>query len=414
MERLPNAEPRWLPETKAERDAIHDQLERMLASALFSNSKRCPSLFRYVVESTLEGRASALKERTIGVEVFNRDPDYDTNADPVVRATASEIRKRIAQYYHEPGHEHEERIDLLPGSYIPDFHMPAPEPAPLPLPAPVVRFPAPGRTAFNRALLAGLGIVLAALAWFIPWRPRSALDNFWGPVLDSPGAVLLCVGQRPFLGVSPEAPGRLNPDVARFANAPPDSPISLFKLYFMGSQNVALPDVTTLARLSGVLQAKGKAVSIVGESATLFADLRRGPVILVGAFNNDWTLRLMSPLRFSFEREGDIFRIHDRKNPSARDCAVDYATPYLELAEDYALISRVVDPTTDRMVVVVGGLTGYGTIAAGEFLANAKYLEVFAKDAPKHWERGNVQVVIATKVINGDSGPPRVIDRQFR
>jgi hypothetical protein len=28
--------------------------------------------------------------------------DYDTNQDPIVRASAAEIRKRIAQHYHEP------------------------------------------------------------------------------------------------------------------------------------------------------------------------------------------------------------------------------------------------------------------------------------------------------------------------
>lgn len=403
-------EPRWLPETKAEREAIRDQLERMLASAVFSGSKRCPSLFRYVVERTLEGHAAALKERTIGVEVFNRHPDYDSNADPIVRATASEIRKRVAQYYYEPGHEHDVRIDLLPGSYVPDFHIPAPESAPSPPPAPAA--PSPGRTALRRALFAGIVLALAGLAWFIPWRPRSALDNFWGPVLDSPGSVLLCVGQRPFLGVAPES-GRLNPDVASFANAPPGSPVSIFQLYFMGSQNVALPDVTTIARISAVLLTKGKATTIVGESITSFADLRRGPVILVGGFNNDWTLRLTGPLRFSFERQGDFFRIHDQKNPSARNRAVDGSKPYLDLAEDYALITRVRDPTTERVVVVVGGLTGYGTMAASEFLTNAEYLKEFAKDAPKRWERGNLQVVIATRVIHGDSGPPRVIDRHF-
>jgi hypothetical protein len=90
---------------------------------------------------------------------------------------------------------------------------------------------------------------------------------------------------------------------------------------------------------------------------------------------------------------------------------VNYQTPYLELAQDYALISRVLDPTTDRMVVVAGGLTGYGTIAAGEFLTNPVYLEAVAKQLPKNWERKNIQLVLAAKVISGHSGPPRVLDK---
>ena len=94
-------------------------------SAVSITANIIPSLLRYVVNETLEGRGSHLKERALGVEVFSRDPDYDTNADPVVRTSACEVRKRIAQYYHEPGHEDEIRIDLPAGSYVPEFRFAA-------------------------------------------------------------------------------------------------------------------------------------------------------------------------------------------------------------------------------------------------------------------------------------------------
>jgi hypothetical protein len=74
--------------TEEERQAIRQQLERMLANPLFKYSKRYPNLLRFVVESTLEGRTEELKERSLGVAVFAREPDYDTNLDPVVRTTA--------------------------------------------------------------------------------------------------------------------------------------------------------------------------------------------------------------------------------------------------------------------------------------------------------------------------------------
>ena len=412
MERLRSPEVRRPVYSETEREAIRNQLERMLANPLFKNSKRYPNLLRYIVEHTLAGFPAELKERTLGVEVFGRQPDYDTNADPIVRATAGEIRKRIAQYYHEHGHESEIRIDLLPGSYVPEFEIPAAKPAPLPLVLPVAR----GRR--KRRWVGGLvalTALLIAAGWFIPWVPRTALDRFWGPVLDSSSTVLLCVGQRQFLGSSPERRQKPNPDLPH----PPESngglepPITLYELYYMGSQNVAFSDVKTLGRLTGLLQANGKSHRIFGETSTTFADLRSGPVVLVGAFNNDWTLRLMGPMRFSFERDKDIFWIKDLQNPSRRDRAVNYTMPYLQVTEDYALISRVLEPTTERMVVVAGGLTGYGTIAAGEFLTNPVYMETLAKQAPKEWSRKNIQVVIATKVIGGNSGPPRVVDRYF-
>jgi hypothetical protein len=412
MERLRTPQVRHPVYSEAEREAIRKQMERMLGNPLFKNSKRYPNFLRYIVEHTLAGFPGELKERTLGVEVFGRQPDYDTNADPVVRATAGEIRKRIAQYYHEHGHETEVRIDLLPGSYVPEFEILAPKPVRVPLVAPV----AIARGKRGRiVVVAAVAALLIAAGWFKPWVPHTALDRFWGPVLDSSSTVLLCVGQRQFLGTSPEPRQKPNPDLPHVPDASRglERPITLFELYYLGSQNVAFPDVRTLGRLTGLLQANGKSHRILSESSTTFADLRGGPVVLIGAFNNDWTIRLMGPMRFSFERDNDTFWIKDLQDPSCRDRAVNYTMPYLQVTEDYALISRVLEPTTERMVVVAGGLTGYGTIAAGEFLTNPAYMEMLAKQAPKDWSRKNIQVVIATTVINGNSGPPRIVDRYF-
>src|SRR6266404_9031928 len=92
---------------------VRQQLERLLLSPHICHSKRCQALLKYVVEAYLEGSLDRVKERVVGIEVFHRDPDYDTNEDSIVRTTALEIRKRLAQYYSEPGHEQELRV-LLP------------------------------------------------------------------------------------------------------------------------------------------------------------------------------------------------------------------------------------------------------------------------------------------------------------
>jgi hypothetical protein len=403
-----------------ERTAIQAQLERILANPLFKNSKRYPNLLRYVVERTLDGHPGELKERTLGIEVFGRDPDYDTNLDPVVRTTAAEIRKRLAQYYREPDHETEPRIDLPLGSYAARFQAPPRKPAPVipmarliePITAPLVsqvpvkRLPLPiGGT---WALLGIPALIILAL-WLTPWSSHTALDRLWSPVLDSSSPVLLCVGQRPFAGFSTTEPQSTSGPV-RYAAGPQTT---LFQLYYLGSQNVALPDVMTLGRLAGFLQAKGKEYHIRGESSTTFEDLRDGPVVLIGAFNNDWSMRLMSPRRFSFERNGDIFWIKDAQNPSDKSRAVNYAMPYLDLTEDFALVSRVLDPVTERMVVMAGGLTGYGTMAAGEFLSSPSYMESITASAPAKWARKNVEILISTKVINGKSGPPKAVISHF-
>lgn len=411
-------------EFETERPAIQAQLERILAHPLFKNSKRYPNLLRYVVERTLDGHPGELKERNLGVEVFSRDPNYDTNLDPVVRTTAAEIRKRLAQYYHDPAHEGELRIDLPIGSYAARFQlaaektvapvltMPSPavlEPAPVPLIAPPVLVPATARPARSyRWLYRGIALAVVAAIAIAGWRiaaPRPALDRLWAPVLESASPVLVCVGQRAFVAKPHSAPESDN------QVAGPQT--TLFQLYYLGSQNVALPDVITLGRLTGLLQARGKAYHVRGEGSTTFDDVRDGPLVLIGAFNNDWSLRLTGKRRFSFERDGDIFWIKDSRNPGDKSHAVNYALPYLQLTEDFALISRVLDPVTERTVVLAGGLTGYGTMAAGEFLSNPAYMETIVGHAPRNWGRKNVQILISTSVIDGKSGPPRALLAHF-
>ena len=92
---------------------------------------------------------------------------------------------------------------------------------------------------------------------------------------------------------------------------------------------------------------------------------------------------------------------------------MDWSEPYLADTEDYAMISRLRHPATDRPMFIVAGMGKYGTIAAGEFLTDQGYMDAFAKVAPPGWEHRNIQIVLATSVIKGTSGPPRVVVSHF-
>jgi len=105
-----------------QRAAVLHQLETILNSHVFRSSERCKQFLSYVVKHTLEGHDEHLKERTIGVELFHRPPMYATGEDPVVRVKATEVRRRLAQYYLEESHAPEVRIEIPVGSYIPEFH----------------------------------------------------------------------------------------------------------------------------------------------------------------------------------------------------------------------------------------------------------------------------------------------------
>jgi hypothetical protein len=397
----------WAPQTDDEREAVRAQLERILASHLFKNSKRYPKLLRYLVEHTLDDAGQQLKERVLGVEVFGRDPDYDTNLDPVVRIIAGEVRKRLAQYYHEPGRESEILIDLHPGSYVPVFRAPA---AKLPYTA-VVSQPKPRRTIY--LIAATLVAITVGVSSMKSWTSHRTIDQFWEPVLKSSGSVLLCIG--PSALAQPDqrqsTPRPIVPSGAQSAAKAGDTDSPAWS----ASESVSFADATTLARLSGLLEGKGKSYRIErGDWATL-RDMRGGPIVLIGAFNNDWTLRLTGNLRFRFAKDAksEVFWIEDQQNPDRKDWAVTMDSSYPNQSEDYAVVSRMFDPTTQQTVVVAAGIGTEGTVAAGEFLSNAAYLEALIRQAPTDWENKNLEVIISTQVINGQSGPPKILASHF-
>jgi hypothetical protein len=383
--------------------AVRGQLERLLASSFFKNSKRCAALLAYITEAAVRGETNGLKERTIGIDVFGRRPDYDTNLDPVVRTSAGEVRKRLAQYYGEAGHEAEIRLTLPLGSYIPEFHLPAGQPRAGTPPSQELgverlREKRKAKIAHSGLLpwsVTAFGVVvLLAVIYMRPWARANAQDQFWRPVFASTKPVSVVVGEPTFF---PTTPLGSDPTV---------------EAHVLQRSHVALSDAITLSRLAGVLVNKGKDYRIDGADSVTLTDLRGGPVILVGALDNPWTMRLLDSHRFHFAPcsfSEKTCRIEDGKTPAQKDWQVDFGQPYSKLTQDYAIVARFVDPSIGQTVMVVAGIGENGTVAAGEFATGPQYLEALAAKSPGDWASKNIEVVIATQVIEGRSGPPRVL-----
>src|SRR5580698_772754 len=103
-------------------DQVRHHLADVLTSPAFAGSKRTQDFLQLIVEHALAGRVDMLRERKIGAEMFGRPIDYDTANDAVVRVKATEIRKKLAQFYQEVNETPAVRIELPPGSYVPKFH----------------------------------------------------------------------------------------------------------------------------------------------------------------------------------------------------------------------------------------------------------------------------------------------------
>ena len=102
--------------------AVREHLKEVIASQEFASSKRSQDFLQLIVEHALAGRFDNLRERMIGAEMFGRPIDYDTANDAVVRVKATEVRKRLAQYYLGLTEPPRVRIEIPAGTYVAKFH----------------------------------------------------------------------------------------------------------------------------------------------------------------------------------------------------------------------------------------------------------------------------------------------------
>ena len=394
------------PQTEADREAVRAQLRRILALPEFRNSQRYPRLLECVVEAALLSPPECLKERTLGIQVFGRKPDYDTNQDHIVRTTAAEVRKRLNQYYADAGRIDPVVIELPPGAYVPVLRpantVAAPAPAVHEVRQVSVRETPPLEAAKGRpyatVLMTLIVTALCALAVF-SWANRvpTPVKHFWGQVLASPNPVIVSMGN--WNPDSPDKPGATpsSMSVAEFRTAP--------------QQQLNVADAMAAAQLAGFLGSLKKTPTVVPKADARLADLAKGPAVLVGAFSNDWTLRLSTMMRFRFllDREHATFYIIDSHEASKRDWRMEWETPFDQLTRDYAIISRVLDPTTKQTVTMVAGLASFGTMAAADFISSRESLEALDRVAPAGWEKKNMQAVLSTDVIKGSYGPAQIV-----
>jgi len=387
---------------------VHDHLEILLSDPLFHHSKRLPGFLRYVVKEAIEtGPDTQIKERTLGTVVFGRPLDYDTNADPVVRMTAGEVRKKLAQYYYAHPHTNLQ-IEVPLGSYMPRFRFASPavthavEPttastlqtspveSPVhstePVPEPTFVLSAWPRRLRIIAWAVAVAAVFAIVGGYVAWRqtPReTSVDRFWNSFASPSKPVLIVL-----------------PALSRVPQALP--------LYHFEAESVAIEDAEVAARLSNEFRMRNFGSHLVLATRVNLTDLRGNPFVLIGAMDNVWTMRLSQSLPFAFERSDDrrYGRIVDRKDPS-KSWTEDFSIPNSEIPVDYGIIARFTDPTTEQPTVLIAGISAEGTLAAGEAVTTPKYLDMLLQAAGH--PPGGFEAVIETRVIDGQSGPPQIV-----
>jgi Tol biopolymer transport system component len=154
---------------------VHAALERIRASQTFSNSRKLFALLEFLVLSAVRGERDALKETSIGVDFYGREPAYDPKKDSIVRTQASRLRDRLEEYYRNEGANDPLVIELVRGSYVPEIHLRVAVDLPLQVQSrteirvavkPVRRW----------AVLAGVLTVVALAVGAYLFAPRAALN----------------------------------------------------------------------------------------------------------------------------------------------------------------------------------------------------------------------------------------------
>ena len=419
-------------------------VEEIVNSRFFRTSPQCQKLLRYVVVHTLEGKEEELKERVIGTEVFGRPQDYNTSDDPVVRTRAADVRKRLAVYYQDEGAKSTIRITMPSGSYrvlltglgsnsggavtapmaplqpTGSAEVVSPNPASPNCavdPDPAERLPS--RSGSGRTLIATACILLFVLlavigAYRFRHPHRSAFATFWAP---------LAVGSRPpVIYIGSSAVYRLTADyIGRYqATHPgfkPDETGREFTVPLSAHDDleakdlvpdeksfVTVGDVAAAVSITSMLTERNQPYDLRVGRDVVFGDLRSAPVILIGAFNNSWTIELNDTLCFSFKADNSIREAQGQKRVwrTVRDAQ---GVPH----EDFALISRQLSPKSGKFVFTIAGLDLTGTRAAAEVVRDPAALDAALRGLPAGWQDKNLQLVLHTNVLDDIPSGTQVI-----
>ncbi len=402
-----------LPEISDDRrEVILRELDSILDSPPFRGSKRCQRFLRYTVEKALTRQPDCLKERSIGIEVFGRAPSYDTGDDAIVRVSAKDVRNRLTQYYAGTTRQPKVRLALAPGSYLPEFQWDDSGSEEAEPPA-----PAPPEALFRRKLawVAVGSLVLAAagvLLWFtVPPPAERTLKRFWSPILNSPRPVLIGLANPVSYDLEDELVAKRYPvpenSAAGKPAIPPDGIIYGRELIPVTRSVLSTGDVQAALRLVAFLTRRDKPYRLLISAQTSFADLRYSPGVLIGGpASNDWAREMLKGCRF--ENTGEFpYSIRER-SPQGRVWGAAGLVEH-KITEDHGLISRVFEQRSGQPVLLVAGVSHFGTAAAAEFVSDPALLHAALRDVRGNWERKNVQVVIRTSVLGETHGSPQFV-----
>lgn len=384
--------------------AIREHVGEIVASPAFKGSRRGQELLKHIIEKALSGQFEDLKERTLGVELFGRPPAYDTTEDAVVRVAACDVRKRLTHFYAEAGSGCEVRIDLPPGSYIPEFHRSTHEISGVETVPPAA--PEAGRKRVWLPIL--YRILLAAAVAALFWLVRSSgVSVFpakpilpWSGLLQRDKAVQLVLSDPDIAAVQNILGTNLS--ISDYANHRylPDTGISPeVQRAFQGYRgaNVASVDAMIALNISDIGRTASPHMKIHTARSMNLPDLKVDDnfILLGSPRSNPWARLFEDQLDFVFEYDqaGKQEIIRNRRQGRNEPAAYIPTARGFGTGNAYGIIGFVGNPGQAGEALLLAGSNAEATEAAGRLATNLTLLESTLKNcgvdpqgAPRHFE----------------------------
>ena len=398
-----------------EEGQIREHLDVVLASDEFSSSRRASELLQHLVGRALAGDSGSLKERLLGVEIFHRRSDYNTSTDAIVRVTANDVRRRLAQFYSRHP-DQPLRISLPIGSYVPDFIPVTPrEPGQarangLPfasassphaerlgrsLPTATSLDPSAPQVPASRSVLPKLQYTLGLLlAVLIGWWFHSAVEarnariksaysfynDLLGPIgLDgSTKTEIALTNPHVLLYLGLNSPGRPLGESPKDIPVPADMAAVLNKSandnqadfpyhhFFVDLTNyTGIGEAKAAFGLARTLEATGRSAELTEERFLNWESARQAPLVILGApHESKFVQDTLSAANFTIGYNS----IHNAHPLPGEQSEYSWSR-YGDVLEDYGLIWMTQSPSGTR-ILVLAGLSSAGTAGVGEFFSD--------------------------------------------
>jgi hypothetical protein len=387
---------------------LREHLREVLESPAFRGSRRCQQFLEHIVEKAIGSHYDELKERTLGVELFGRAPAYDTGEDAIVRVTASDVRKRLHQFYADTSASI--RIEIPSGSYAPEFRRVAepaiipqplaPQPlAPPPLAPPTVPAPAAEperlvtevyqaprklRPIIRYAIYAATALGLLFCVWL--WRNQSGLSPRnvlpWSDLFrhDRPVHVIFADPDvstiQQLLGFQITLSEYANRQYLRgIESAGPDLQHALRSLR---GTNVPIVDAGIALNLAGLAGASAARLKIHAARTLQLGDIKTDDdfIFLGSPHSNPWATLFQDQMDFDFIYDASLRQeVIRNKHPRKGELSAYVPTARgFDTGQAFAAIAFVGNPSQNGHVLVLAGTNAEGTEAAGKLVSNLDLL----------------------------------------